>query len=429
MLTVIIHGFLILIWVLILDRIRLNRLIAISALVLFISGPTLTFWAPLPDSRMLGLLAFLPGWLILTTVKPQTWLAPCVKECTPIFWAGVLFSVSQSLQYTTLYIIIPVLLVYFSYWLITSPRRWGITRLILACVAGCLTIPIIMEVLSAMTGVSVADGPFMTYLERWGAHRAIDTLESPRLIWIKLFELEVGWPLCFLTFVGIITAIYRQKNQYGVEGRTLSLLAIALSLGLLQQFLSGSQAMFRQVSVWLPFFFIFSAIGAHLLASVFPWRRYQIGIALVILALSSITPIRESITVFRAQLGVGQAVAWASAAAHGHQIRWLSIAWFPSGHTGIRSEAALRKLNRDDLLISYYATDPLGVLGFMETNPRVRTALEQIKPLYSHPTLYATNSMWSEIHARGNEDYRNIPLLSDVRVYRIGDILDRLPAQ
>jgi len=421
--TILLHGFLLLIWVLVLDRIRLNRLIALSALVLLVTGPTLAFWAPLPDSRMLGLLAFLPGWLILTTIRPQ---APLARPAAPVFAAGVLFSIAQSLQYTTLYIIIPVVLVYLLYWLVTSPDRRGVMVLALAGMAGCLTVPVLMEGLSALAGVPLAGGPLMTCLERWGAHRALPAMEPPPIIWIRMFNLELGWLLCFLALVGMAKAMLLAPSIYGVNRRTLALLAVALLLGLLQQIFSGSQAMFRQVSVWLPFLFVFVAIGSDTLASLIPGRRPRLVATLVLLVAASIVPVRESIAVFQGQLGVGKALTWAAAHADGHGVRWLPIAWFSAGEAAVQSEAELRRLDPDDLLISYYAN------GLLENekpdSPHLKTVMAQVAPLFARPTLYATNSMWSEIHSRGNPDYRQMPLLAEVRVYRVGDIVSRLPA-
>jgi hypothetical protein len=107
-------------------------------------------------------------------------------------------------------------------------------------------------------------------------------------------------------------------------------------------------------------------------------------------------------------------------------VRWLPVAWFSAGEAAVQSEAELRRLDPDDLLISYYAN------GLLENekpdSPHLKTVMAQVAPLFARPTLYATNSMWSEIHSRGNPDYRQMPLLAEVRVYRVGDIVSRLPA-
>jgi len=427
--SILLHGALIAIWVVTLDRIGLNRFIALSALLLFVTGPTLMFWAPMPDSRMLGLLVFFPGWLIVFTRDPYHLLYIPRRWVRSVFFAGVLFSIAQSLQYTTLYIIFPVLLVYFSYWMVVSYDRASVARLIAACIAGCLTVPILMEVLSAAAGVPLALGPFMTYLERWNAHRALAVLGQPFAIWLQMFNLQFGIPLCFLAILGIGATIFNHMNRYGVDGRRLALLAIVVLLGLLQQFFSNSQAMFRQVSVLLPFLFIFVAIGAATVASLIPGHRWRAVFTVVILVAASIIPVRESITVFEAQLGLGKAMNWAWAVAGPHKVRFLRIGWFSVGYTGIASEPQLRRLAPDDLLVSYYPTDTAGLAGVVEPNLRIKSVLEQVVPLYSRPTLYTTNSMWCEIHSRGNPDYRTMPLMSEARIYRVGDILAHLPVE
>lgn len=423
LLTILLHGALIALWMIILDRLRLNRLIALAAFLLFVTGPTLTFWAPLPDSRMLGLLAFLPGWLILFRLDTAHRLAIPRPWGRTAFWVGVLFSLSQSLQYTTIYIIMPVLFVYFSHAMITCRDRIGVARMALACLAGCLTVPLVTELLSAAAGVPTALGPFMTYLERWNAHRAFDTLEPPRVMWLRMFTLELGWPLCGLAVVGLAAALAGSGTRSGVDRRTLSLLAVVIVIGLCQQFFSGSQAMFRQVSVLLPFLFIFVAIGAVAVASVVPGPRARAAVAAVILVVAAIIPVRESITVFRAQRGLGEVMDWAAAAADGHRVRWLPIAWFAPGETAVRTEAELRNLDPDDLLITYFP------YTFLNTYPEVEAVLNRLPPLYSRPTLYTTNAMWCETHARGSPDIRRVPVRSEARVYRVGDLLEQWPAR
>ncbi len=64
-----------------------------------------------------------------------------------------------------------------------------------------------------------------------------------------------------------------------------------------------------------------------------------------------------------------------------------------------------------------------GQFGVRQRTGVIAEGRQQIEPVRSLPSLYATETMWSELKAFAYNDFRGSPLMADVRVLEVGSLL------
>ncbi len=248
--TLILHAGILLVWAAVSTKITGNRLAAAASLLVLATSPVFIFWSPLPDSRMLGLPFFLPGWFLLHRTTLPFNIGTKRGAALRFFVIGSLFGIAQSVQYTTLYVILPVCAAYWGSWLL---RHWRIARCwqsLGAFVVGCVWLAVVYEILNGVVvGIPLEYGPFMTMVERLGAHHSFWTRAGDLAIWAEIFRSQFGLPMLVAVLGGwtwYLTDSWRSRAE---DRHNRLALAGAIGLGLLYLALSGSQAMFRQTSV------------------------------------------------------------------------------------------------------------------------------------------------------------------------------------
>src|SRR3954463_5770900 len=104
--AVLLHGGLLLVWAWFASKLTGDRLAALLSLLLLATSPTLIFWSPQPDSRILGLpFAFVGVWLLCWA--PLRGRDPPWRLIARHTSAGTLFAVAGSIHYTCLYLVLP----------------------------------------------------------------------------------------------------------------------------------------------------------------------------------------------------------------------------------------------------------------------------------------------------------------------------------
>ena len=117
---------------------------------------------------------------------------------------------------------------------------------------------------------------------------------------------------------------------------------------------------------------------------------------------------QQAAAVFEAHLGIGRAVEWAYSQKITQPLLWVGLEDAARPET-IAQLSALDAVPSNTWLVSYF---PWQLLNH---DPSSRPALEAAT-IATWPSLYATDSVVAESAAYGHNDFRDDPMLRDVRV-------------
>lgn len=420
------HAMLLLVWAWLAPQIARNRLAAILSLLLFATSPTLMLWSPQPESRLFGLPFCLLGIWLLLRLADKGWHGPW--RVLGIAWlAGSLFGLAQGIHYTALYLIAPFSVVF---WGIALWRGWRSRTYwlgLLAFAVGCLWLQAWMEYLSYFSvGFPWEKGPTMTLMRLRDIHRSHFTTAGNVAHWLEWFRNQLGWPLVTASGIGAVV-FWRAGAPFARRGGLeRAALPVTVLLGLTYILLSGTMPFFRQSSVLQPFLFLFAGVAIVGLASrAARWPAVRPAVALALLVLVAVLPWAQAQNVFQAHQGLGRMLRWAAAhPSESRGLEWLRIAWYDDNNVGLTSLEDLEQTPPNTWLASYFP------FQLMTDRPSLLPAFQRAQPLVAWPTLWATDAVRAELASYWvNTDWRYHRVMSEARLYRVGDLLEQLRGQ
>ncbi|HEY7060036.1 MAG TPA: hypothetical protein VII06_01045 [Chloroflexota bacterium] len=421
--TVFLHAIILAVWAWFATTLTTSRRAAFLSVVLFATSPSLMLWSPNPSSRLLGLPFALVGLWLLLRASPTT--AAGRASLATTFAAGTCCWLAQSIHYTALYLVAPVCAVV---WALRFWRGWRDSqfwRLLAAFTVGCLWLQAGLEAISYWAlGIPLDLGPTASLMQLRNQHASGWSSAGNLALWTEWFRSQMGAPLLLLVVLGWILYLHRQawSRPAGHRDRLALALAIALALGYLV--VSGTMAFFRQTSVLQPFLFLFAGIAIVAIAERLgrrPWQ--QRGIVLVLLVVAGAIPWVQSKAVFEAQQGLGRALEWAHTAPGSPPLEWLRVAWYDDP-TALASPEELAAAPPDALLLTYFPWH------FIQGRPSLLPTFEATPPLAAWPSLWDTDAVRAEVGAYyPDDDWRYNPVMSQARVYRVGDVVRAMAGQ
>src|SRR5581483_10892935 len=309
--AVLLHGVLLLAWAWFATHLTRNRVAAVLSLLWFATSPTLTFWSPQPDSRVLGMPFALVGmWLLLQA--PPFGNQPTWRVIARFAAAGTLFAVAASIHYTSLYLVLPFCACYallglpmgwrhLSYW-------WGLGAL----VVGLGWLQALYEGISLfVAGKSWAEGPTKYLLTAPDSHVALYGTGAKLAAWADYLGGDVGALLVLATVAGWGWYAVEGWRRQGADGHRRLVVAATVALGMAYLGLSPSMPFLRQTAVLQPFFFLFAALAlvavARRCVASAPAGALALGALVLVLG---VVPWQESRAVFQAHQGLGRALEW-----------------------------------------------------------------------------------------------------------------------
>lgn len=417
--TIVLHAIVLLALAVLFRAAGLTTKQRILALILTAVSPALTFWTPQLDSRILGIPFIVAGILLMQAWANDREGGGLWKFLTGVA-AGILFWTSQSIHYTSLYLLIPFLIAFF----LTNPLgNWKsqVFWLFLIGLGIGFIVPMIVLELSYLhiPGMKSANSPFLSMLQVGSIHQSGLTSTDRLRFWAKAANGLYGVPFLLLcvAYAFDVGSRVRRRAQPSSSLEVRLLLAAVIAICLVVS--SPEQPFARQLSVVVPLLCLSAACGVTaILALVRHHRRTQwaIGTALIVATLA--TPVYRSFETLKAHRGLGRALSFVQRHT-GSPVAWLETAWFPDDPRSPPSvflRAELDALAPDTLVISYQPW------MFLRNSPSFRAMIRPENAEYVRPNLYSTFAMWTELFGRGHPDFRYDPAMANVMVFRAGKI-------
>jgi hypothetical protein len=417
---IVLHALLLAIWSVFLLRLTNQKTVAFLAVLLWASSPTFILWSPQADSRITGLLLAIPALFLMFSVdftRLRGWRGPLI-----LLASGTLFSFSQSTHYTSLYLIAPTLVVCWSVWFYQFGRKVSFWRAALAFGLGVLWWPALLEAVSYFViGKPVQQGPLAELMRLRTLHTTTSRLVNIDL-WAGAFLSQMGVALLILMAVG--AWFYWREPALDSRPPIHRLIVASVWAGILYLPLTGAMAFFRQTSVLQPFLFLFAAVAIVRLPQLMLARAWQRAAAsLVLLALAGFVQWRQAWATYQGHLGLGRAIEWTEQNRGSNPVRWFLIwsqIWEAGDPGAINSLRQLLSASPDTLVMSYMPW------RLVNSSPALLSALGSVRPLKSFPTLWNTDTVYSEMapfwpHWPGS-DLRQTKEMSEARVYRAKDL-------
>jgi hypothetical protein len=420
--TVVLHTALFVIWACFARSLAGKWRVAVLGLALWLCSPTVYFYGPQPDSRLMGLpFALLGIWIVLAV---QTSARPLALRLAALFGAGLLLGLAQSIHYTALYLIVPICTVLFAAWLFWRRREIAVYAETLALGAGCLVVPAAMEFISRYSiKIPWDQGPLMAmnslrtlHVSYWGIGRNL-------LEWADFSWSQFGLPMliCFAWgFWILMRRDLRAPSRRSWE-RSRALVNLSIPAAVMILVASKSMPFFRQLSVLEPFLYLFAAVAIFDIAAKLRfWMRRPLLKVALISAIAAVIPVWNAAQVFRAHQALGSALDWIERNKLGRQVHSLPIFWYPDP-SSFQQVSELRFADPSSLLLVYFPYQ------FLQSNPSFRVCLEDTKPLASWASLWGTEHARTQTEAfYVDQQFRHEPELSEVRVYLVGDLQKNL---
>lgn len=416
--TTILHGLILLTWSWFAAVLVRNRTIALISLLLIVTSPTFVLWTPQPESRILGMpFALVAFWLMMRDETAGN--AGFATASARMIAAGSLLWLAQNVHYTSFYLVGPLCLLYWACRLWREWRHRAFWQKATAFGIGCVWLQVVLELISHYgVGIPWEKGPFATLVELRNLHAAHWSTLGSLGQWCDSFLSQFGFPMIFACLAGWLVSI--GFTQVTMADRPATRFAFVAGVPLCLLYvttLTKSMAFFRQSSVLQPFLFLFAATAivglVHALSQKPGVRKAMVAVGVLVIGWIPLTHARD---VFAAHLSLGRTIEWVEENRGPRETAWLPIAWFPSS-PAISSLDELRQLPPDAWIISYYPW------SFDRDYPSFQAYVQQIEPVHSLPSLYATETMWSELKAFAYNDFRGSPLMADVRVLEVGSLL------
>jgi len=414
--TILFHGLIALSWVWFAERIAGSRTAALLSTALFLTSEEFVLWTPLPETRLIGLpLALLGIWLLIRPVQAgfPTWRS----RVGWLFAAGSAFGLAQSLHYTALYLIVPMSVAVWLWELRAGWRHGGWWLGWAAFAVGCAWLQGLLELVSHYwVGLPWICGPTASL---WKLNRSN---MSPCPLWVggmylgKQWVTIIGLPLMLAALLGVWVWLGKAPSAGPWERNRRAALAAGTLLGIGLIFVLPTIPVFRKFALLLPLVFLWAAWGIVWVARLAAQRPIMRGIvALGLLVLVDLIPLRQSAQVVRAHLGLGRVIHWAEQHRAGNDVRWM-VARRPLIYT----PDDLRRDDPDNYVITCLPR------ALLDTWPSLAYPLYAAEPLYSEPHFLAIQSIYGGLRMRKDMRSRRLCVLSDVRVYRVGDLARHL---
>jgi hypothetical protein len=413
--TVFLHAALLLTWAWLAPRLTQRRLIALLSLLLFSTSPTLIFWSPKPDSRLLGVPFILIGLALLLRLGRAA-SRPSEAATILAFLAGSLFGLAQAIHYTSFYLFVPLALVFWALWLWPRRRLASAWDAALCFAVGAVWLHALLEAISTFViGLPLDKGVTATLFELRGVHTSPWSRQENLAIWGEIFASQMGLLLLAAIVVGWALYLRQALREYRVGRLAPLVVALGVPLALLYLAASGSMPFFRQTSVLQPFLFVFAAVAIVAAGERLRGRgALRLGVATVLLVLVGAVQWQQAAAVFQAHQALGRALEWTYARADSAAIVWLPLGTAEAG-LNVADPAALAA-SPARYVISYFP------YGLVLSRGDLRPCLEATAPLAVWPSFYATDTVWAEAKAFGHHDLRLDAMLRDVRVLDIADL-------
>jgi hypothetical protein len=409
---VVLHAALLAVWAWFASRIA-RRLVAFLSLLLFATSPTLAFWGPKPDSRLLGVPFALVGlWLL--------WRAARGGSASPrllslFFAAGSLFALAQGIHYTVLYLIVPLGAAFWAQQLYQGWRSRPVWLGLVAFGLGGLWLPLVLEATSYLAlGLPREQGPLATLLRLREGHLSPWSLPELLAIWAELLLNQMGALLLAASAAGWVLALRRRPGPgWLAPGARWTVLA-GMPAAVLYIGLSGTMPFFRQVSVLQPFWCLFAGLAVVALSDRLarPGPRRALALAALVAA-AGLAQWAQAATVFQAHQSLGRALVWVEQHRGERAVASFPLGWLygSASHTLL---ADVEQAPADTWLINHWPWT------FLATHPALRPAALAAPALAAWPSLYATDTVWSEGRGFGHNDFRDDALLREIRVVEAG---------
>ncbi|HJZ99476.1 MAG TPA: glycosyltransferase family 39 protein [Candidatus Solibacter sp.] len=373
------------------EKLSGRRSAAFLSTVFLLLSPEYVLWTPQPDTRIVGLPLVLMGmWLLLRG-----------PEAKPLhgFFAGVLFSVANNLHYTSMYLTVPAMLVFFG---LDAMRRWyrkEFWRTWLGFAAGLGGVVAGLELLSHYwVGRSFNNGVLASLFSQFETHGSTFPRSQIVQTWAEFANNLIGLPMLLAGVAGMAILIRRRASIALV---TICCLGGALIL------LSGSTPFFRQTSLLQPFLFLYAAVAITECASLVKPTALRtlslVGLAAVVTAI----PAARAYETFQAHLGLGRTLHWVEEHKGNRRICWLF-------------KRVAEYLPKEYL--STYSPDDWVVVRFSWFSSELAGPLSGVRPLASFPGIWGTEICYAETFAWNHSDLRKNSFVSQTRVYRVGDL-------
>ncbi len=409
------------------ERLVIQRWIALAGMILFVLSPTFVFWTPHPDGRLFELPPFL-GMIGLLIYLNDRYLS-ATRRYRLQFIAGSLLFITLALNYNALFYGACFLVMW---WGLALVRFWRRPRFWIegCCFGAGFVLWFTLGELVGHYGAHTAwsQGHLATLLGQVSSYQTKVGFIGQLSQWLDIFKSTIGLPLVLLSVVGAVVW-FRERRVSLLSPASRLILLGSLGLTVLYFLTKSTFPTFRQTVGFLPILMVLAALGAASLgawagagiARVLPRVRAGGAITAGILVLAALPSLQESARVFESELGLGKIWRYAWQHGDGQQPWRLHFVW----------EDSLNKFRLlstvDDVLagdpetqvVSWFPSDFL--LG--QEAPWLLPLLERVKPLMAAPTPFGTATWNAETHgANPRLDLPNLPVLTEARLFRLGDL-------
>lgn len=412
--AVFLHAPVLAVWAWFASKITTSRLVAFLSLLLFATSPSFVLWGPQMMSRLFGLpFALLALWLLLK-LDPESGSAR--RREGVYFLAGSIFWLAQGVNYTSLYLILPVCVVF---WGMRLWLCWWLGRLwfeLFSFVVGCLWLQGVMEAIGYfLVGTPGEKGPTMSLLTQFTALTLSLSVLDRLSMWSGWLRTLMGLPMLLSIAIGLVIYV-KSGNEPGAITRFNRLtLGLSMLAGLIFLGLWRGMPFFRQTTVLQPFLFLFAGLAvvhvANRLAGRAAWLFANVVLLLVV-TIGAI-PWIEAAKVFEGHLGYGRSVVWAYTHKGERPLEWMTVY-----NVTLPFPEDLQNANPDSFLITFFPH-----LVWSSGRADLLAYLADTSPLASYPGLWGTESVHAEnAVVYSPREFRFQPVMSEARVYRVGDL-------
>jgi hypothetical protein len=408
--TILYHGVIAVSWAWFALKICRSRAAGLLSLVVLLTSQEFVLWTPQPDTRLIGLPLVLAGiWLVARSAGRDP--APGRRRAGELFLAGSLFAIAQSLHYTSLYLLVPMSIVFCAADAWSRCRRlafwgqWGVFAL------GCIWLPGLLELVSHFAvGYPWSAGPFAAMLKLNAQNESPFGMARNLGYWGEFSLGLLGAPLLVAAAVGALLFMRRWEGDLPGDAARRRASAAAVFLGLVVLIVLPSMPYFRKTALLQPFLFLFAAVAILAAASTWSRRRLvRVGLLAALLACVLPVPLRRSGEVFRGHLGLGRLLSWAENHRGDRQLRWLVLR-----RPFLYMPDDIARDDPENWVLAYFPLERIRI------NPSLSYELEAAEPLRSEPTLWGTYCTYTFF--AGAADLRQEPAVTEARIYRAGDL-------
>jgi len=412
--AVFLHTLVLVVWAWFAENITTSRLVAFLSLLLFATSPTLIFWTPQMVSRLFGLPFTLPGiWLLCSLDSDSGSARQKVGLC---FIIGSLFWLAQGIHYTSLYLILPVCV---AFWGIRFWQDWRLGSFwynLISFAVGCLWLQGILELIGFfLAGTPWEKGPTLSLFAQFNSLTLSLSVLDRLSLWSEWLTTLMGVPILLAIAAGGVMYIRRGDEPSAISRSNRLALGLSMLIAMIFLCLWNGMPFFRQISVLQPFLFLFAGVAVVHLSRWFLGQslwRFASAVLVLVTAIGSVQWV-EATRVFQAHLAFGRAVEWAYTHKSNHPLEWMTVY-----EVTLPFPEDLQTADPDSLLITFmphltWSNGRADLLAYLTDTP----------PLAAYPGLWGTETVRAEnIVSYSPRQFHFQPVMSEARVYRVGDI-------